>query len=102
VIAPALRHAKELPRPPSERGVEYHYALGQILGLPGARTILDVGPGKSPWPALLATSGYEVTAIDNATDYWGSGGFFNYHWPIQKQDITRPTLSPDRASAGVM
>lgn len=45
-----------------------------------------MGTGKSPWPALLRTCGFVVTASDNMRDYWPHG-LVNRHWHVQDDDI---------------
>lgn len=75
-------------RPPNERAVEYGFALHHLARL-SPRTVLDVGPGESAWPDMLATSGFRVRAIDLIEGYW-SGGYFNPHWRVRRDDITAP------------
>ncbi|MGH2539357.1 MAG: class I SAM-dependent methyltransferase [Actinomycetota bacterium] len=81
----------ERARPPNERAVEYGFALNQLARLV-PRTVLDVGPGESSWPDLLATAGFRVRAIDLVEGYW-SGGYFNPHWRVRQDDITAPTTA---------
>ncbi len=76
---------------PNERVIEYNFALRCIWNS-SAQNILDVGTGTSPWPALLRTCGYVVTAIDEMGSYW-HGQLFNRHFYIIKDDITHPKLS---------
>ena len=54
-------------------------------------TVLDVGTGTTALPSILRTCGYVVTAIDNIRDYWPNG-FFNQHWHVLDDDITRPQI----------
>lgn len=75
-------------RPPNERSVEYGFALHHLARLV-PRHVLDVGPGESAWPDLLATSGFRVRAIDLVRGYW-SRGYFNPHWRVRRDDITAP------------
>ena len=75
----------------SERVIEYSFAL-RCLWRTSPRTVLDVGSGYSPWPALLRYCGCVVTAIDSAEGYWGSP-VFNRHFYIINDDITKPNLS---------
>jgi 2-polyprenyl-3-methyl-5-hydroxy-6-metoxy-1,4-benzoquinol methylase len=53
-------------------------------------TVLDVGTGTTALPALLASCGCVVSAIDNIRDYWPNG-MVNRHWHVQNDDITNPT-----------
>jgi SAM-dependent methyltransferase len=53
------------------------------------KTILDVGSGQSPLPALLKNCGAHVTAIDNVRDYWHHD-MVNRHWHVIDDDIRRP------------
>lgn len=75
----------------NERAVEYGFALRQISQIK-ARTILDVGTGRSSWPHLLANCGFAVTAIDNIRDYWTSE-FWNRHWKVVDDDILHSKLT---------
>ena len=75
----------------SERPIEYGFAL-RCVWRTSPRTVLDVGSGYSPWPALLRNCRCTVTAIDSMKDYWG-GPIFNRHFYIIKDDITRSKLS---------
>ena len=75
----------------NERPIEYSFAL-RCVWRTSAQTVLDVGSGYSPWPALLAKCGCIVTAIDSMDDYW-VGSIFNRHFHIIKDDITKPKLS---------
>ena len=76
-------------RADNERPVEYSFALRQLsLARPRPVKVLDVGTGRSSWPHLLHTSGFETTAIDNVTDYWPSD-MMNRHWPVLDVDITK-------------
>ncbi len=50
--------------------------------------VLDIGPGKSSWPHLMSTCGFDVTAVDKMDGYWSS--FFNRHYLIENDDITNP------------
>lgn len=75
----------------NERPQEFAF-LFRALGKHAPRTILDVGTGTTALPALLATCGAIVTAIDNVTDYWPDG-MVNRHWHIIDDDIQRTKLS---------
>jgi SAM-dependent methyltransferase len=78
----------------NERPVEYSFAFKHLNQLQ-PETILDVGTGRSAFPALLRTCGFVVTAIDNIRDYWPRG-MFNQHWYVLDDDILASRL-PDRA-----
>ena len=54
-----------------ERPLEYSFTL-LSLASNRVKTVMDVGSGKSAFPALLQNCGFEVTAIDKVDDYWGS------------------------------
>ena len=55
-------------------------------------TILDVGAGTSCFPHLLYNCGFNVTAIDNVTDYWPRG-MSNRHFYIINDDIVNTRLN---------
>lgn len=73
----------------NERPVEFRYALDAVVAS-GAQSVLDVGPGITAWPALLANCGYQVAAVDQVESYWRGQSFFNRHWMIEDHDITTP------------
>ena len=75
----------------NERPVEYVFALSQIAAL-APQSVLDVGPGMSAFPAVLATCGIRVTAVDEINGYW-TGGLRNLHWRVHKRDITKADSS---------
>lgn len=56
---------------------EYGMALKSISMIGGVKTILDVGSGKSPFPAILAMLGYDVEAAD-----LGPRPTFYDKWPV--------------------
>ncbi len=75
----------------NERPIEYGFAfkwLSKICPL----EVLDVGTGTSALPHLLRNCGFHVTAIDKIEGYW-TGDFFNRHYYIINDDITRTKLS---------
>lgn len=74
----------------NERPIEYRFVFDVATRF-APTTILDVGTGKSSLPHLLWICGYEVTAIDNVSDYW-TDGLVNRHFEVIDQDITQPTL----------
>lgn len=76
----------------TERPLEYAFAMGALAEICPQR-VLDVGSGRSPWPALLATCGFHVTAIDAPQDYWKGQRFRNPHFHVLEEDITRPDTS---------
>jgi SAM-dependent methyltransferase len=95
VLAPSLARERRTHRVPDERAVEYAFALQQIARLyPGC--ILDVGPGKTAFPHLLWTCGFNVTAVDKNDDPWTDllrhGAMFNRHFDVIKDDITTTNL----------
>lgn len=76
--------------PKNERTVEYAFAfkwLSKIFPV----EVLDVGPGKSAWPHVMATCGVRVTAIDKIEGYW-RGGLLNRHYYIVSDDITKSKI----------
>lgn len=77
-------------RGPNERPLEYTFALS-ALSLSRYRDVLDIGPGLSPWPAVVNTCGYHVTAIDEVDSYW-RGAMINRHFHVLRDDITKPAL----------
>ena len=75
----------------NKRAIEYAFALRSLYNST-AETVLDVGSGLSPWPALLRKCGYVVTAIDEVESYWRRT-ITNRHFYVIKDDITNPRLS---------
>jgi 2-polyprenyl-3-methyl-5-hydroxy-6-metoxy-1,4-benzoquinol methylase len=92
-LAPVLKEECERQRSMNERPIEFRYALNAIVAS-GAESILDVGPGITAWPALLANCGYQVTAVDQIESYWRRQIFRNRHWKIEEHDITTPFRGP--------
>jgi hypothetical protein len=74
------------PKRVNERSVELAFVF-RWLNLLQPRTVLDVGSGASPLPALVANAGIRITAIDNVTDYWPNG-MINRHWRVLDESIT--------------
>jgi 2-polyprenyl-3-methyl-5-hydroxy-6-metoxy-1,4-benzoquinol methylase len=74
----------------SERSIEYGFALRQLSKI-CPKEVLDIGPGKSAWPHLMANCGFLVTAIDQIKGYW-KGSFFNRHYYIINDDIVNPKI----------
>jgi SAM-dependent methyltransferase len=68
-----------------ERSIEYRFVFEQLMRTTPA-TILDVGPGTTALPALMASAGHVVTAIDNVKDFWPDG-MFNRHFHVIDDDI---------------
>jgi len=96
VLLPLLRYERRHPPDSmSERLIEYAAALRWISER-YPRTLLDVGPGDSSWPHLLAAQGVQVTALDQVVSYWGGTmlPFFNRHYAVSRGDITRPGFAP--------
>ena len=56
----------------NERPIEYRFVF-DVATRVAPTTVLDVGTGKTSLPHLLWICGYEVTAIDNVSDYWADG-----------------------------
>lgn len=53
-----------------ERPLEYGFVLSYLPTAKVNLTILDVGPGKTAFPALLEDCNYNVTATETS-NYWG-------------------------------
>ncbi|MBU0661705.1 class I SAM-dependent methyltransferase [Patescibacteria group bacterium] len=73
----------------NERSAEYGFSFKHLQKLCVGK-VLDIGPGKSSWPHLLSTCGYDVKAIDKIVGYWKS--YFNRHYKIINDDITNSNL----------
>jgi len=73
----------------NERPVEYGFSFKHLQKLCTGK-LLDIGPGKSSWPHILSTCGYEVIAIDKIDGYWNS--YINRHYKVVNDDITNPQL----------
>jgi SAM-dependent methyltransferase len=93
LLTPLLRHEwRHGIATVTERLVWYKVALGWIIER-YPQTLLDVGPGPSAWPHLLAFGGIRVTAIDTMESAWHRPflnrlWFFNRHWYVIRDDIT--------------
>ena len=74
----------------NERSTEYSFTIKHMSTLCNGN-VLDIGPGKSSWPHLLSTCGFNVKAIDKMDGYWNS--YFNRHYKIFNDDITNPTTT---------
>lgn len=79
------------PKRLNERPVEYAFTF-RCLSEITPQTVLDVGTGRSALPSLLKTCRYQVTAIDNISDYWPKG-MFNRHFHVVNDDVTRTKLT---------
>ncbi len=71
----------------NERATEYSFTLKHMQKLCTGK-VLDIGSGKSSWPHLMSTCGFNVKAIDKMDGYWTS--YFNRHYKIYNDDITNP------------
>lgn len=76
----------------NERPIEYGYALTQIAAR-GPVTLLDVGCGKSAFPAVASACGIDVTATDPAAGYWRGRRYENRHCAVVRDDICETALS---------
>lgn len=65
---------------------QYAFALN-ALSRSRSQDVLDVGTGRSAWPALVASCGYRLTAVDEMKGYWG-GRVTNRHFYLIQDDIT--------------
>lgn len=83
----------------NERAVEYAFVFSRMAAR-GTGKLLDVGSGKSAFPALADLAGWQVTAVDNVVDFWRTGplgirwGLFNEHFLVDDTDISRSRPSP--------
>jgi 2-polyprenyl-3-methyl-5-hydroxy-6-metoxy-1,4-benzoquinol methylase len=75
----------------NERPVEFRFIFEQLAKI-YPDSILDVGTGTTALPHLMYNCGFNVTAIDNITDYWKSG-MFNRHYYVIDNDITSTKLT---------
>ena len=71
----------------NERPIEWRFTFECITDT-CPRTVLDVGTGPSPLPALIGSCGITASAIDNIRDYW-TKGMFNRHFYVRNEDATR-------------
>jgi SAM-dependent methyltransferase len=75
----------------NERPIEYSFAF-RALNQAQPQRVLDVGTGKTAFPALVRTCGFVVTAADNIRDYWPRG-MFNPHWHVIDDDILKSDIA---------
>lgn len=75
----------------NERPVEYRFVF-EHLSRVFPDSVLDVGSGRTAFPAILRQCGFKVTAIDNIKDYWPKG-MFNRHFYVRQDDIRNTALS---------
>jgi SAM-dependent methyltransferase len=84
----------------NERSVEYSFTFGQMAAI-GTGRLLDVGTGKSAFPALASLAGWQVVAVDNVIDFWKRGplgiriGLFNEHFSVEDRDLIAKPLPPE-------
>jgi len=71
----------------NERPIELRFTFECITDT-CPKTVLDVGTGTSPLPALIRYSGITTSAVDNIEDYWTTG-MFNRHFHVRNEDATR-------------
>lgn len=74
----------------NERPIEFGFALKWLSKIYPAE-VLDVGSGTTAWPHVMANCRISVTAIDKIKGYW-KGDFFNRHYYIISDDITKPKI----------
>jgi SAM-dependent methyltransferase len=91
-VNPILRYewSRRGQRRINERPIEYPFALTCLSDLCPS-SVLDVGPGTSAWPQLLANCGYNVTAVDEGDSYWGRQPSNRHHY-VLRDDITNPSI----------
>jgi SAM-dependent methyltransferase len=75
----------------NERPIEFGFAFKWLSKIYPAE-VLDVGSGTTAWPHVMANCGISITAIDKTKGYWESG-FFNRHYYIINDDITKPNIT---------
>jgi len=75
----------------NERVIEFEFVLKWLSRI-CPRDVLDVGPGSSSWPHIMANCGFKVTAIDRISGY-SRRVFFNRHYYVVKDDITKPRIT---------
>ncbi len=92
-LSPILRleWKSSMRRTPNERPIEFAFALKWLAKI-YPMEVLDVGSGTTAWPHVMANCGFSVTAIDKIEGYW-RGGFFNRHYYIINDDITKPKIT---------
>src|SRR3712207_203620 len=82
----------------TERLIWYAFALRYITER-SPQTLLDVGPGPSAWPHVVAMGGVRVTAVDDYSMYgrgpqwWRRTRYFNRHYYVLGDDISRSRLT---------
>jgi hypothetical protein len=91
ILERSYANQKPDARGPNERPLEYAFALS-ALSLSACQDALDVGTGKSSWPALLSTCGYHVTAIDFTSAYSMPSSGYGKGNPFIAQIYDRKTL----------
>ena len=70
-----------------ERSIEYSFVLRNLVNYK-KKSILDVGSGKSAFPALLQNCGFKVTALDKMDEYWKTNKEqINPFYDVIKDDI---------------
>jgi 2-polyprenyl-3-methyl-5-hydroxy-6-metoxy-1,4-benzoquinol methylase len=85
--AQSFRHVNERP-------IELRFLFDCITRFQ-PETVLDVGTGTSPLPAMIENCGCHVRAIDNVRDYWPEG-MQNRHWRVENADIRDGQIGPQR------
>lgn len=91
-LGPVLRRESSEPLYDAigEQGFDWEFSLRAVNECAPPR-ILDVGTGLAAWPHVLASCGYDVTAIDRVDGYWRDG-LFNRHFLVRPDDITQPRV----------
>lgn len=83
-----------------ERPLEYSFCL-QSLAKNHCRTVLDIGTGKSAFPAVLRNCGFVVTCLDKKQGYWSIFNTFNRHSHIFHSDICQKPFPKQQFDAVV-
>jgi len=73
----------------NERASEYSFSFKHLQKLCIGK-LLDVGSGKTSWPHILSTCGFEVKAIDKMDGYWKT--YSNRHFKVDNDDITNSKI----------
>lgn len=91
-LKPLLKYELKHPsfKEINERAVEFSFAFRWLSKICPSN-VLDIGAGTTSWPHVLANCGFRVIATDKIFGYWKKG-FFNRHYPIISDDITKSKL----------
>lgn len=85
-------YRSQVIKDPNERAVEYAFVFKHISRINPSR-VLDVGPGQSPLPSLLAYCGFHVTAIHKKNGGYWKRPLQNHHFFVVEDDISDTKLT---------